>query len=84
MRNIYEIIGAEMKKIRKQRNLKAKYIAALLDLEPTNFSAYEAGARKADLELLVRWCDALGVKLRFPLEKYDEIRFGGRKAYRNR
>ena len=84
MENIYAIIGAAMKKVRKERKLKAKTVAAMLDLEPANFSAYEAGTRKADVELLVRWCDALGVRLRFPLEKYDEIRFGGRKAFRNR
>lgn len=76
-------VGSAMKAWRERRHIRAGAIADALGVDAGTFSKYESGRVDVSLTMLVRWCDALGVTPRYPLEKFHEARHGGRAAMRS-
>jgi transcriptional regulator with XRE-family HTH domain len=56
-------LGEGLKKLRRERNLTQRQLAALADVTPGAISQAEAGRRGLSLETLVVLCDAVGTGL---------------------
>lgn len=68
---MYYTLGESIKKIRKDKGLKSKFVAGKLCVHPSTLSKYESNDRKIKADQLPSFADALGVTVDFIL--YQDI-----------
>lgn len=72
--NWYEmknIVGINLKKLRKANSFSQKQLASFLDIERSAYSNYESGVREVPLDVLEKASDLFGCELKL-LFKEDE------------
>lgn len=71
-KNIYEIVGRNLRELRKARNLTQAEIGARMGISNTSVVNYETGTRKIPLEYLLKFAQFYGVTVDFLMENSPE------------
>lgn len=71
--SLHEAIGAELKKIRKQKGYNQSDLAQKIGLERTSITNIETGRQKATVSVLYRICELFDIEVSDLLPKLHEV-----------
>ena len=67
-----EILGAKLKRIRKERNLTQEQLGKLIGVQKAQISKLESGARSATISTITKVFRALKARVKLQIEIEDE------------
>lgn len=71
MKEVFNLNGSKMKKLRKKKNLTQGQLASLINLTHASISGYETGARSPDIQALTRIADILDTSTDYLLDRTE-------------
>jgi transcriptional regulator with XRE-family HTH domain len=78
--NDVEKVAAIMKKYREKRKMSGTELAKKLNMSRQSLNQYESGTRKIQVDLWIRWVNALDFKLRSVAETVEEELLGIKRS----